>query len=294
MNESVEQLKQIVLMINQAQQIEVKNILIKEFQEKIVKSKLKYKLNLKPNNEVELVDLSESTDAWLERYVTVNNQMLQLKEDVRKLAPIDDVVLIVGPTGTGKELIARALHGEREGKLVAVNCAGLPENLIESLMFGHVAGAFTGANKTTNGLMSVAKNGTFFLDEVGELPVMMQGKFLRALQEKRIRKIGSEDSEAINCRIVCATNKDLYALEKEKLFRLDLLARISTFELYTQGLDKRPEDIEPILNSLDINFVKAWKEKEPIVPIDRIDVKFNVRSLQQHVKRWQVFNRLPK
>ena len=281
-------------MVNLAQQIEVKNTLIKEFQNRILKSKLKYKLVVKSNDEVELVDLSESTDAWLERYVTVNTKMLQLKEDVKKLAPLDDVVLIVGPTGTGKELIARALLGEREGKLIAVICAGLPENLIESLIFGHVAGAFTGANKTTNGLMSVAKNGTFFLDEVGELPVMMQGKFLRALQEKRIRKIGSEDSESINCRIVCATNKNLYELEKEKLFRLDLLARISTFELFTLGLDKRPEDIEPILNSIDSGFVKAWKESEPVVPVDRIDVRFNVRSLQQHVKRWQVFGRLPK
>jgi len=286
-------IKAYVEMINLAKDNDTKSVLLKQAELLIKQEKLKLKLEVK-NNIVTVIDLSESTDAWLERFITANATMQKLKSDVRLLAPLDDPVLVVGPTGTGKEIIARALHGEREGKFVAINCAGLPEQLVESLMFGHIQGSFTGASKTTNGLMASAKNGTFFLDEVGELPMSMQGKFLRALQEKKIRKLGSEDSEDINCRIVCATNKNLKEMVKEKQFRLDLLARITTFELFTTSLDQRPEDIEEILNYLDSSFVKAWNETDPKCPIDRINIEYNVRSLQQHIKRYQVFKRLPK
>lgn len=286
MNEPID-LNQLIQAINLQPRVDIKKSLLTQVENVIKQNKLNCRVDFTKDGQLKLVDLSESTDSFLIKFITKNENMLRLKEVVRKLAPIDDVVLIVGPTGTGKEIVARALHGEREGKFIAVNCAGLPETLIESLVFGHMQGSFTGATKTTKGLMKQADGGTFFLDEIGELPLQMQGKFLRAIQERRIRKLGAEETEEINCRIVCATNKNLYDLVEAKLFRLDLLARISTFELFTLGLDRRPEDIEPILESLDPTFVSTWKSTQTI-PIDRIDVRFNVRSLQQHVRRWQV------
>lgn len=238
-----------------------------------------------------LVETGESTEAWLTRFITVNPVMLQLKQDVIKLAPTEYEVLISGPTGTGKEILARALHGEKGGKFQAVNCAGLPDNLIESIIFGHKRGSFTGANEDRVGLMKLADKGTFFLDEVGELPMSVQGKFLRAIQEREIMKVGGDREETINCRIVCATNKDLPAMCKEGKFRLDLYARISTFELDTLPLIERMEDVIPILESLDggKEFNCAYTHSALL----DLDLSLNVRSLQKYVKRFKVLGRLP-
>ncbi len=201
--------------------------------------------------------------------------------------------MITGPTGTGKELLARALHGEREGRFVAVNCAGIPENLLESLLFGHVKGSFTGASDTRDGYFKQAKAGTLFLDEIGELKMELQGKLLRALQEKKITKVGGDKEEEVTCRVVCATNKllkDMCFIEPP-LFRIDLFARISTFELHTIPLKDRPEDIIPIIQSLEDG--KEFLEKIGDISKVSIDTSLNVRSLKQYVRRYKVLGELP-
>lgn len=251
------------------------------------------KLPYKIVNDI-LYDVGESTDAWLSRFVTHNKQMNLVKEDIRKLAKIDDdndqlfTVLICGETGTGKELLARALHGERVTDFLAINCAGLPENLIEAELFGHTEQAFTGATKTKDGLMKVA--GTLFLDEIGELPLPAQAKLLRAIQSRTIRKVGSNKDEQIKCRIIAATHRDLRKMVDEQQFRLDLFARMSTFEIDTMPLRERPEDFVPIIQTLDggPSFLQAVKDRKVDWNTD-----FNVRSLQQYVKRYKILGKLP-
>lgn len=238
-----------------------------------------------------IIDESDSTELWLEKFITVDKNMMSLKDDVRKLAKVNDEVLIVGPTGTGKELIANALHGKREGQFVSCNAAGLPENLVESELFGHARGAFTGAHTDKVGLITYAKDGTFFLDEIGELPMEAQAKLLRAIQLKKTRAVGSNVDKDSTCRFVFATNRDLHAMVKAGQFRADLLARISTFELHTLGLVDRQCDIEPILRSLPsgsnlINNRPKMVEWPP--------TEFNVRSLQQWVRRFTVLGKLPQ
>lgn len=251
-----------------------------------------FKLKLRIENG-KLVEVGDSTEAWLGRYITVNPQMISMKDDIRKLAPTMHEVLISGPTGTGKEILARSLHGEKSDKFQAVNCAGLPDNLIESIIFGHKRGAFTGANEDRVGLMKLAGEGTFFLDEVGELPMHVQGKFLRAIQEREILRVGGEKEEIIKCRIVCATNRDLKEMATSKTFRLDLYARLSTFEIDTLPLMERTEDIVPIILSIDggEEFLKAMEVANK--KVSDLDISLNVRSLQQHIKRYKVLGKLP-
>lgn len=222
----------------------------------------------------------EETEHWLKQFITQNPAMLQLKEYVRILAKIQDAVLICGASGTGKEILARALHGNRpKERFIAINAAGLPEHLIESELFGHTKGAFTGATVDKAGLFKVASDGTLFLDEVGDLQLPLQAKLLRAIQEHKIRKVGSTEEENINCRVIAASHYNLPELIKQNRFRLDLYARLSTFELYTSPLSERPEDIPLIISSLD----RDNKCKE--LKIDPNNLELNVRSLQRIVRR---------
>lgn len=245
-----------------------------------------------------VIDLKDSCHLYLEKFVTVNKAMIELKEDVRKLASEDYEVLITGPTGTGKEIIAQALHGRREAKQFrAINCAGLPENLVESELFGYEAGAFTGALSRTAGVFEDAVDGTVFLDEVSELPMVAQGKLLRVLQTKRVRRVGGKLEMPISCRVVCASNKRLDEMVLAKLFRIDLYARIAKFELHTTGLDDRTEDILPIYRALGaseslIDYVESmlkdiWSLAIPVV------FPFNVRTIEQHIARYKVLGKLP-
>lgn len=239
-----------------------------------------------------LVDMSNSTAAWLKRFITVDENMLRMKKDVEKLSPISDEVLIVGPTGTGKEIIAHALHGNREGRFIAVNCAGIVETLIESELFGHEKNAFTGAAATKEGLMKVAEKGTLFLDEIGELPMDMQAKFLRAVQEKHIRKVGGTKEEKIDCRIVCATNRNLFTMTEAGKFREDLLARISTFMVEISPLCNRQEDITAIIKDLEGGQEYLNALDANMLSVADISTQFNVRSLQQHVRRYTILGRI--
>jgi transcriptional regulator with PAS, ATPase and Fis domain len=237
-----------------------------------------------------LVKVGADTKAWLNKFITQDPDMLLLKQQIESLAMHKDTVLIVGETGTGKELLSRALHGEKSGPFVALNCAGMPEHLIESELFGHVAGAFTDAKFTKTGLMREANNGTLFLDEIGDLSYNLQAKFLRAIQEMSVRPVGSNKELEITCRIVCATHHNLAELVKQSKFRLDLFARISTFELHTKPIRDRIEDVPLIVKTED----KHEKTLAAFNPIYKsLQYPCNVRSIQQYVRRYQVLGILP-
>jgi len=239
-----------------------------------------------------LKDSVVGTDLWLKKFITVYQPLVEMKDDIKKLAKCLHEVLIVGETGTGKELIARSMIGDRTGNFIAVNCAGLPENLVESELFGHVKGAFTGAESQKQGMMAAAKEGVIFLDEIGELPLGIQAKLLRALQDKKIRKVGSNIEEDISCKFVCATHRNIKKMVKDGHFRQDLYARISTFELDIPPLRDRECDIIPIIESLvgGKNFLKACGEQT--IPIHKLDVSLNVRSLLQAVARYNILGRI--
>lgn len=178
-----------------------------------------------------------------------SSQIHQCLEELGKAAATDANVLLTGETGTGKELFAKAIHenSKRASRpFIALDCGALPETLLESVLFGHAKGAFTGANEKQIGLIVQADGGTLMLDEVGELPLSAQKSFLRALQERMVRPIGGKKEIPVNFRLIAATHKDLPAMVEKNLFREDLLYRIRTFEISLPPLRKRKEDIEEI------------------------------------------------
>jgi len=197
-------------------------------------------------------------------------------------------VLIFGATGTGKEIIARSMIANRSGAFRAINCAGLPEGLIESILFGHVKGSFTGATGDKRGFIAEAQDGVMFLDEIGEMPMLMQAKLLRTIQEKRITRVGSINEEEINCKFVFASNKDLSKMVEQGTFREDLYARISTLELNIKPLKDRLCDCVPICKSLS-GGEKFLEEYETQLKGGVIDLSHNVRSIQRHVIRYSVW-----
>ncbi|HEY1598667.1 MAG TPA: sigma-54 dependent transcriptional regulator [Pirellulales bacterium] len=182
-----------------------------------------------------------------------SSQMLKIRDLIAKVAPTNSTVLVRGETGTGKELVARAVHDQslrREMPFVVVNCGALPESLIESELFGHRKGAFTGADEHRIGLFEVANGGTIFLDEIGELPKAMQAKLLRVLESGEIRRVGDNESHIVDVRAVCATHRDLEEMVNDGDFREDLMYRINTFEILLPALRQRTGDIAELARHL--------------------------------------------
>jgi len=176
--------------------------------------------------------------------------MRSLFNQIRCIAHADGPVLITGPSGVGKELVAMAVHEESVragGPFIPVNCAGIPENLLESEFFGHVAGAFTGAAKSRRGLFAEAQGGTLFLDEIAEMPIGLQAKLLRVLQDGKIRPVGGDREHRIDVRIMAATNRDLEDRVREGTFRPDLYYRLETFVLRVPALRERGDDLERLI-----------------------------------------------
>lgn len=179
--------------------------------------------------------------------------MQTVKRLIERVAPTDSSVLIRGETGCGKELVAKAVHEHSrraDQAYVAINCGALPENLIESELFGHCRGAFTGADAARQGLFEVADGGTVFLDEIGELPLSMQAKLLRVLETGDIRRVGDNQTVHVNVRIVCATHRDLEEMVEKGTFREDLMFRINTFEIRIPPLRERVSDLDALADHL--------------------------------------------
>ncbi len=222
----------------------------------VVKNALE-KSSLREENVLLKAELSDK-DRFGE-IIGASPQMRQIYSLIERIAPTTSTVLIQGESGTGKELVARATHqrSQRAARpFISVNCGGIPETLLESELFGHVKGSFTGAFTSKKGLFDVAQSGTLFLDEIGEMSPMMQVKLLRALQEKRVRAVGATEDHAIDARVLAATNQDLALMVRDKKFREDLFYRINVITLQIPPLRKRREDI-PILARHFIRKISA-------------------------------------
>jgi formate hydrogenlyase transcriptional activator len=213
---------------------------------------------------------------------------------IKKVAPTDSTVLIQGETGTGKELIARAIHdgSPRQGKMmVKVNCAALPANLVESELFGHERGSFTGAVERRIGKFELAIGGTLFLDEIGEMPLEVQVKLLRALQEKEIERVGGRSTIKVNVRIIAATNRDLEMEMIEGRFRSDLYYRLNIFPVELPPLRTRKEDIPPLTAHFIAHHAKRMHKQVQSLSSNAMEQMMryhwpgNVRELEHLLER---------
>jgi two-component system response regulator FlrC len=211
----------------------------------------------------------------------------------QKVAQADVTALLVGPTGSGKEVMARVLHeasGRAHGPFVALNCAAMPENLIEDMLFGHEKGAFTGAHRDQKGLFEQAQGGTLFLDEIGEMPMHLQSKLLRVLQERQLTRLGGQSVIPLNVRIVAATNKDLKKAITEREFREDLYYRIATFRMRLLPLAERPGDIIPLAMQCLLQHDKKPWQLHPQAQMQLLQYPWpgNVRELENVMRRAMV------
>lgn len=226
--------------------------------------------------------------------------MRGLFESIQSVAPTDSTVLIHGETGVGKELVARAIHAasSRANKpLIKVNCAAIPAALMESEFFGHEKGAFTGATTKREGRFALAHGGTIFLDEIGELPLELQPKLLRVLQEGEFEPVGSSQTRSVDVRVIAATNRDLLGATQESKFRADLYYRLNVFPIHVPPLRERREDIEPLVATFaDQLRRRSGREILPLSPeclrrLRDYDWPGNVRELQNVVERAVITSR---
>ena len=228
-----------------------------------------------------------------------SKKIIELKQIIEKISPTNARVMILGPNGSGKELVARQIHNNSlrsDGPFIEVNCAAIPSELIESELFGHLKGSFTSAHKDRVGKFEAANNGTIFLDEIGDMSLSAQSKVLRAIQESKIQKVGSEKDIFVDSRIIAATNKDLKILIKENKFREDLYHRIAVIELNVPKLDERKDDIVLLvdyfleqLSSSNENGIFTMDSKA-IKLLSTYSWKGNVRELRNVVERLTILS----
>ena len=234
--------------------------------------------------------------------IGLSGPMLQLKKEIDIVAASDLNVLISGETGTGKELVAKAVHQgspRAANPLVYLNCAALPESLLESELFGHEKGAFTGAQTLRQGLFERANEGTLLLDEIGEMPLVLQAKLLRILQEREFERIGGHQTIKVDIRIIAATNRDLQAMVKEGTFREDLFYRLNVIHLILPPLRDRREDISLLANHFLQKF--SSENQRDIIDIDPMAMSLltawswpgNIRELSNVIERAVVMNSGP-
>jgi two-component system NtrC family response regulator len=226
--------------------------------------------------------------------ITGAPEMVKVARMIERVANLDVSVMLLGASGTGKELLARGLHeasGRRDGAFVAINCAAIPENLLESELFGHEKGAFTGAVKTTEGKIELAHGGTLFLDEVGDIPLPLQVKLLRFLQERTIERIGGRKAIAVDTRIVCATHRDLDAMIAGGSFRDDLYYRLAEMVVKIPSLAERPGDAVLLARYFlhqyapEMNPSVRGFAPDALQAIDEGRWPGNVRELENRIKR---------
>ena len=209
-------------------------------------------------------------EGWASEIITRNRGMKEVMQQAKMVAATDARVLITGESGTGKELVAKAIHNaspRRNQPFVAINCSAMAENLLESELFGHEKGAFTGATRTHKGLFQSAEGGTLLLDEIGDMPMRLQMKLLRVLQENQVRPVGGTDALQVDVRVISATHRDLQSLLREGRFREDLYYRLNVVNIQLPTLDERREDI-PLLvaNFLQIIAKEAEQERNVYAP----------------------------
>ena len=236
---------------------------------------------------------SKVAESPLDGIVAASEGMLAVCRMIEKVAPTDVTTLLLGESGTGKELLARALHRlspRNEGRFVAINCAAIPENLLESELFGHEKGAFTGAHKQTVGKVEIANGGTLFLDEIGDMPMALQAKMLRFLQERVIERVGGRKELPVDVRVVCATNQNPENLIKEGLFREDLFYRVSEITINIPPYRDREEGRLILARTLLHKYAKLQKRaingfsKDAVAAIEAYSWPGNVRELENKIK----------
>lgn len=241
-----------------------------------------------------LADKAGEDNRVLGRMITAAPEMVRVARTIERVANTNVSIMLLGASGTGKELLARGLHDaspRARGAFVAINCAAIPENLLESELFGHEKGAFTGAVKTTEGKIELAHGGTLFLDEVGDIPLQLQVKLLRFLQERTIERIGSRRSIAVDTRIVCATHQDLDAMIGDGRFREDLYYRLAEIVVKIPGLAQRPGDATLLAKSFLTRFAAKMNPQvkgfapDALAAIDAWTWPGNVRELENRLKR---------
>jgi formate hydrogenlyase transcriptional activator len=246
--------------------------------------------------------LSFPPPAEAETIIGARCGLRQVWDAVRVVAPTDTSVLIHGETGTGKELVARAIHDRSQrhhGPYVKVNCAAIPAGLLESELFGHERGAFTGALMQTTGRFQLADRGTLFLDEVGDLPLELQPKLLRVLQEQEFERLGSTRTIRVNVRVVAATNLDLMEMVRERRFRADLFYRLNVFPITLPPLRERSEDIPDLVWHFVQKFAARMNRNIEVVPEEVMealrlyDWPGNIRELQNLIERAVVLSNGP-
>jgi formate hydrogenlyase transcriptional activator len=223
-----------------------------------------------------------------------SSTLRSLLQEIETVAPTDSTVLIYGETGTGKELIARAIHNlSARGKssFVKLNCAAIPTGLLESEMFGHEKGAFTGAVAQRIGRFELANRGTVFLDEIGEIPLELQPKLLRVLQEREFERLGSSRTLRTDARLIAATNRDLGAMVEEQKFRADLFYRLNVFPVHVPPLRERQDDIPLLVRHFVQQFARRMGKAVDTIPTETMNALIhyhwpgNIRELQNLVER---------
>ena len=256
---------------------------------------------LKAENEISILtnhtqylksEIKELTNSY--GIVTGDKSMRKVMDLVQQVAITDATVLIQGETGTGKELVARAIHqasDRKEGPLIRINCGAIPANLIESELFGHEKGAFTGATANRKGRFLLADKGTIFLDEIGELPLELQPKLLRVIQEGEFDPVGSSETVKVDVRIIAATHRDLLKKSKAGEFREDLYYRLNVFPIFIPPLRKRGDDVYLIATTMMQRFAKKMNREVPLLPeaqrplFQNYNWPGNVRELQNLIER---------
>lgn len=243
----------------------------------------------------------KSENSTLKKKVNKKYQMIgespalkKIQEMIEKVAPSDARVLITGPNGAGKELVAHAIHAQSDrskGPMIEVNCAAIPSELIESELFGHIKGSFTGAIKDKQGKFELANHGTIFLDEIGDMSLVAQAKVLRALQESKVSPVGSDKEVKVDVRVLAATNKDMQQEIAAGKFREDLYHRLSVIEIYVPALDERKEDIPLLIDHFSRTIAdehgttqKAF-DAEAIAALQKFSWTGNIRELRNVVER---------
>jgi formate hydrogenlyase transcriptional activator len=239
-------------------------------------------------------DDSELRSTSLTRIIGKSGAIQQVLRLVRLVAPTDATVLILGETGTGKELMAEALHkcsDRSSGPFVKVNCSAIPSGLLESELFGHERGAYTGAFNRSIGRFERANRGTLFLDEIGDLPLELQPKLLRVIQERQFERLGGTATIHTDVRVICATHRNLIEMTEERQFRADLFYRISVFPITLPPLRERPEDIRLLSHHFAMNYANRMRKpitaiaEEFVADLERHSWPGNARELQNIIER---------